>query len=227
MKKNNARMLAIWVILLAVYNLITFVVRFEHNAVFWMSYGFSLTAFAIVYAAWYFGDFKGDNTRSKFYGFPILKIGVVYFAIQIVAGWAAMAIANIPTRPAVIVYAVALAVAVVGIIGADAVRDEIQTQDNKLKKNVNTMRSLQSQANQLVGQASGEAKKALQKFAENLRYSDPVSSEMSRDAEIDLMALVNDLQAVVVDGDETSVITLCRKAEAVLAERNRLCKLGK
>lgn len=194
---------------------------------FWLLYVFSLAAFAVLYAAWYFGDFKGDNTRSKFYCFPILKIGAVYFVLQIAAGWAAMAIANIPTRAAVVVYAVALAAAVIGIIGADAVRDEIQTQDSKLKKNVNTMRALQSQANQLVGQANGEAKKSLQKFDENLCYSDPVSSAMSREAEIDLMALVNDLQSAVVDNDGAAVTTLCHKAEAVLAERNRLCKLGK
>lgn len=227
MKKNNARMLAIWGILLALYNLISFVVQFEHNTVFWLSYGFSLAAFAVLFASWYFGDFKGDNTRSKFYGLPILKIGVTYFVVQIFAGWVVMTVKTVPTRVAIIVYAVALVVTVVGIIGADAVRDEIQTKDNKLKKNVNSMRSLQSQANQLVGQANGEAKKSLQKLAENLRYSDPVSSEMSRDAEIDLMALLTDLQAAVVDNDEVSVIALCRKAEAVLTERNRLCKLGK
>lgn len=89
------------------------------------------------------------------------------------------------------------------------------------------MRSLQSQANQLIGQTSGNVQKSIEKFAENLRYSDPVSSEETAQAEADLLALVNDLQTAVVEADEASALTLCRKAEAVLAERNRLCKLGK
>lgn len=39
--------------------------------------------------------------------------------------------------------------------------------------------------------------------------------------------MVSDLQNAVVEGDEASTLTLCRKAGAVLVERNRLCKLGK
>ena len=106
--------------------------------------------------------------------------------------------------------------------------EEIRTQDTKLKKDVSAMRALQSRVNQLVGMSGdGEAGRLVKTFAEELRYSDPVSSEALADIETELTALTDALQQAVVDGDEAAAITLCRKASVTLAERNRLCKLNK
>ena len=86
------------------------------------------------------------------------------------------------------------------------------------------MRSLQSKVSQIASQADDAAIKAL---AEEFRYSDPVSNEAIADAEADLAAVVDQLQAAYVDGDSEAMAQLCRKAAALLAERNRICKLNK
>ena len=121
-------------------------------------------------------------------------------------------------------YAIGMGTAVIGLVAADAVVEEIQTQDVKLKKDVTLMRSLQSKVSQIASQTDDIAIKAL---AEEFRYSDPVSSEALTEIEADLSALVDDLQAAVVDGDEAAVQQLCKKTAATLAERSRLCKLNK
>jgi hypothetical protein len=54
-----------------------------------------------------------------------------------------------------------------------------------------------------------------------------VSNEAIAEAEADLAAAVDELQKAYVDGDQDAVAQLCRKASALLAERNRLCKLNK
>ena len=64
-------------------------------------------------------------------------------------------------------------------------------------------------------------------LAEEFRYSDPVSNEMIAEVESDLIAVVDELQAAFVEGDDLIVEKLCRKASAQFAERNRLCKLNK
>jgi hypothetical protein len=38
---------------------------------------------------------------------------------------------------------------------------------------------------------------------------------------------VAELEASIIDGDTTNALTLCAKAESLLTERNRLCKLEK
>ena len=69
--------------------------------------------------------------------------------------------------------------------------------------------------------------KALKKLSDTINYCDPVSSDATIAAETELKAVMDEIQQAIVDDDVTSVVPLCKKAEAILAERNRLCKLNK
>ena len=216
-------------VLLVLYILIAFLIPFVHTATFWVSFVFTLIAFAVVAASIYIAFIKNPDAKSRFYGFPIAKIGAIYGLVQLIAGMLFMALAAIlPAWLAVLVYAIALGAAVIGLISAEAVVEEIRVQDVKLKKDVSLMRSLQSKINQMAAQCDKpDAAAAVKQFAEEMRYSDPVSSEALAEIEADLSAAVDELQAAIVDGDSDAAKQLCRKASAVLAERNRLCKLNK
>ena len=212
-------------VLLVLYILIAFLIPFVHTPTFWVSFLFTLIAFGVVAATMYIAFIKNPDAKSRFYGFPIAKIGVIYGAVQLVAGLIFMALAAwVPVWAAVLVYAIALGAAVIGLISAEAVVEEIRVQDVKLKKDVSLMRSLQSKVNQMASQCEDVGIKAL---AEEFRYSDPVSSDALAEIERDLAAAVDELQSAIVDGDSNATKQLCRKAFAVLAERNRLCKLNK
>ena len=225
MRKDTIRSIVMATILLAVYHLIAFLIPFAHTAAFWVSYGFSLASFAVVAASMYIAFVQNPDAKSRFYGFPIAKIGVSYGVAQLIAGIAVMAMGKwIPWWIAVLVYAIGLGIAVVGLISAETVVNEIKAQDEKLKKDVTLMRSLQSKVNQMATQCDIDEVK---KVAEEIRYSDPVSCDASCDAEQELSVLIDELQAAVVDGEEKTIRQLCRKASAALAERNRLCKLNK
>ena len=229
MKKDTIRGIAALGILLILYILIAFLIPFVKTAVFWVSFLFTLIAFGVVAASIYIAFIQNPNAKSKFYGFPIAKIGVMYGAAQLLAGLTFMALGLwIPVWAAVLVYAIALGAAVIGLISADAVVEEIHNQDGKLRKNVALMRALQSKLNQMAAQCDNpDAASAVKKFAEELRYSDPVSSDALAEIERDLNAAVDELQSAVIDGDSAAVKQLCRKASAILSERNRLCKLNK
>ena len=54
-------------------------------------------------------------------------------------------------------------------------------------------------------------------------YADAVDESAEGEAE----AAVDELQTAYVDGDNEAMAQLCRKTSALLAERNRLCKLNK
>lgn len=225
MKKDTMRGIIGLGVLLVLYILVAFLIPFVHMATFWVSFVFTLIAFAVVTASMYIAFIKNPDAKSKFYGFPIAKIGAIYGLVQLVAGFIFMALAAYaPVWAAVLVYAIALGAAVIGLISAEAVVSEIHAQDNKLKKDVSLMRSLQSKVNQIAAQSENADVKAL---ADEFRYSDPVSNDAIADAEADLAAAVDELQSAYVDGDSEAVAKLCRKASALLAERNRLCKLHK
>lgn len=97
-------------------------------------------------------------------------------------------------------------------------------EDRKLKENVALMRGLQSRVKLLAANCENAG---IKKLADALRYSDPVSSPSLRNVEQELSDLIDQLQAAVESGDAPMIDAACGKACAVLAERNRLCKLNK
>lgn len=209
-------------VLLVMYLLLAFLAP---TAVVWISFAFTVAAFGVAVYSIYMAFFKKPDARSRYYGFPIARIGVTYGFVQLALSFLVMALGRwIPVWAAVLVYALLLAAAMIGMIGADAAADEIQHQDDKLKRNVAFMRALQSRVNQMAAQCDVPEVK---EFSENVRYSDPVSSAALADMERDLSAAVENLQAAVTDGDDTAIRQLTAKAEELLRERNRLCKLNK
>ena len=225
MKKNFTRSAICLGVLLLLYILLAFLIPFPKTAVFWLSFGFTLVAFAVTGWALYTAFLKKPGSTSRFYGFPIARIGVIYGGGQLVCGLAFMALGKwIPTWLAVLVYAAMLGAAVIGLMGAETVVDTIQSQDQKLKQDVRFMRELQSKVNQMAAQCSLPEVK---QFCENIRYSDPVSSEALAEIDLDLSAAVDNLQSAIVDGDNIAIRQLAQKADNVLSERNRLCKLNK
>lgn len=229
MRKGTVRGIAGFTVLLILYILVVFLTPFARTAVFWVSFLFTLIAFGVVAMSLYMAFVKKPDAKSKFYGFPIAKIGVIYGIAQLLVGLLFMALGKwVPVWLAVLLYAVLLGAAVIGLISADAVVEEIHSQDAKLRKNVTLMRTLQSKLNQIASQCDNtDAASAVKEFAEELRYSDPVSGDALADIERDLTAAVDELQSAVIDGDSASIKQLCRKASGILVERNRLCKLNK
>ena len=230
MSKNKIRVIAFAAIALVVFNVIAFVIPIPKSAVFWVAYIFGMLAIAAQLLFMNVAFSGKEDIRSKFYGFPIARIGVIYGICQLLLSFAAMALgAFIPVWVPVVVFVIIAAAAGVGLISTDIVREEIEKQDEKLVKDVSRMRSLQSKMNVLISQtdAGGELKTALDKLADEIKYSDPVSSSATEQIEDELNFNIEELQKAIVDGDNVSALTICKKTSGILAERNRLCKLNK
>ena len=232
MSKNRIRFYISLAIVLAVFLVIVFAAPFEHNTVFWLSFVFALVAVAVqLYAYPKAFDFEGREVRSKFYGFPLAKLATIYLVVQLLLSLLLMLLAKyaaIPTWVVVILYAVVLGAALFGLNTVDSIRDEVERQDKVHAADVRTMRDFQSKAAYVASQCEDEkTKQALDKLAEALRFSDPVSGEALRAVEMNLGSLLDLLQSAVLEKDYVSAAALCARAEATLAERNRLCKLNK
>ncbi|MDE7293558.1 MAG: YrzE family protein [Oscillospiraceae bacterium] len=229
MTKNQKRILAVLAIIFIAYSVVVFALPFQMNGMFWLSYIFAVISVAAqVYVLK--TAFDGtESVKSKFYGFPIAQVGVVYMAAQLILSLIFMIFSAItPMWIAVIVFVLLLAAAAIGFISADVMRDEIERQDVKLAADVSCMTTLRSLVYSLPGQCEDtEAKKLLQDLADGFRYSDPVSSESLKDVETELERLVGELQTAVSEGDTKNIISAAKKTENVLDERNRLCKLNK
>lgn len=229
MKKNTVRGLIVLALLLCVFSVIAFIVPFAKTATFWLAFGFGV--FALLFQLYIFrtADAAGGDAKSRFYGFPIARIGVIYLVVQLIVSFIEMALAKVlPTWFPLIVNLILLVAAVIGCMTVETMRDEIVRQDDALKKKVSTMRELQSLSSSLVGQCSDETLKSiLQKLADEFRYSDPVSSEKTQDLEEDMKSQLGDIQQALVEGDYDGAKNLCAKVKGSLMERNRVCSVNK
>lgn len=229
MKKNEVKIIAFALIVLIAYSVVVFALPFEMNGIFWLSYIFSLLAVAVQFPVMKIAFKNGSSIKSKFYGFPIARIGVVYAIAQIVLSLLFMLLASLlPLWLPLVAYVLLLCVSGAGFIGADTMRDEVEHLDRKLEADVKFIRDLQAKANIIVSQCTdSEVKKAVTQYADNLRYSDPVSSAELTEVENELAVYTIELENAVIDNDKNSALSLCNKLEALLAERNHLCKVNK
>lgn len=229
LNEKEKKGLLVLALLFVVYTLIVLAVPFAKGGMFWLTYLFTAVAFGVQAYVFKLSFEKEAGAKSKFYGFPIARVGVLYLAVQIVLGLVFMALAAVvPVWVGLVLYLALLVVVAVGVIATDSIHDEVERQDTQLKKDVATMRALQSKATALPARCEdAAAKAALEKLAEEFRYSDPVSAPALVEIESNLTAALDELETAVVDADNAVILDLCKKILAALGERNRLCKLNK
>lgn len=229
MKKNMMRVVIGIALLLVVWTVLSFAIPFARTAPFWIGYALAMVAILVQLPIILVSFGRGRDLRSRLYGFPIAHIGCAYLAAQLVLSLVAMALgAAFPVWLLVVLETLLIAAAALGFLTTTAMRDEIQRQDAALEANVSCMRALQSRAAALLGQTQDQrVLPQLRQLSEELRYSDPVSGPATGETEANLTICVDDIERALVDGDMESAATLCGKAKALLAERNRLCKLHK
>lgn len=229
MNRNQKRIAAVISIILVVFTVISFAVPFEKNSIFWFSWIFGVIAIAMQLYVMKIAFHNAESVRSKFYGFPIARIGIIYMIMQLVLSVLFMALAEIvPIWIPVILYVVLLGGGLVGFIGTDAAREEIEKQDIKIKADTSCIMTLRSTINTLSDQCHDrDSKKALTDLADEFRYSDPVSNAATKTIEAELESSVSELKKVITDGTNDQVMSACRKVSSILAERNMQCKLNK
>lgn len=229
MKKNQIRGIAVLAIILVVFLVLSFVIPFAKTAAFWVSFAFGIVAIAVAAAGAYIAFGKGEDVKSKIYGFPIAKIVFMYAGVQVVLSFVFMALSKVaPASVSAVVSIILLAAALIGFIAADTVRDTVEKLDNKQKVNTSAMLSLRDKANALALSCSDTAvKKLVSDVADKLRYSDPVSCDASKPLENEITALLEELATELIDEDKASVEKTCKMIEIKLSERNMICKRSK
>lgn len=119
MKKEMIRGGVFLAVAMIAYHLIAFLAPFMKSATFWVSYLFTLMAFVMASGAMYIAFFRKPDARSRFYGFPIVKVGMIHCSGQLIVGLVVMSLAAwVPVWMAAIIYIVAFAVAAAGIISS-------------------------------------------------------------------------------------------------------------
>ena len=221
MKKNSTKGYIILGILFALVSIIAFAVPFIKTATFWIAYVFTAAAFAAQIIIWK-KALGNEELKSKFLGFPVVHIGIVYAIIQTVAFAVFLFVPTLPVWSAIVVCSIIAGVSAVCMISADVGRNEIEQVEAKVQKKVFYIRELQADV-ELIASAETDAniKAALTQLAEKIRFSDPMSNEQLMDLENKISAKVLELKTAA---NKVEIIT---ELTSLLDERNKKCKILK
>lgn len=222
MKKNSTKGYVILGILFALISIIAFAVPTSKTATFWIAYVFTAAAFAAQIGIWKTALGKEGTLKSKFLGFPLVHIGIVYAVIQVIAFAVFMFVPTLPVWSAIVVCSVIAGISAVCMISADAGRDEIERVEAKVQKKVFYIRELQADIELLAdNETNADVKTALTQLAEKIRFSDPMSNEKLADLEDKISTKIEELKTT------SSQLEIITELNSLLDDRNKKCKILK
>lgn len=212
-----------------IFSVIAFAVPFPKNATFLTAYIAELIALVLQIPIFKIAFDGKDAPNSKILGFPVLRVGYIYLGIQTVLSliFFGLAFTPVPAWIAAVVCVIVLGGAIICSIAAEIAREEVEQIEYKQTVDTSLMTDLRTRSAQLANRTNDlPLKKQLEKLAENIRFSDPVSSPSIAADEHKLLSMFEQLeQAVAVNGENVSRV--CDEVQAALEERNVACRVNK
>lgn len=232
MKKVFKFYSVIWAVLLALFNVISFVSVgwagiSKYTPSFWIGYAFITLSFIGQIVCAYFA-LKDNDIKKTFYNVSLIAVSYTGLILSFVFGGLCMIISLLPYWVGILLCAIVLGINVIAIIKASAVVDIVSSIDEKAKESTFFIKSLTVEAESLMSRAKSETIKAeCKKVYEAIRYSDPMSNGALVSIESEITIKFSNFSDAVVS-DKFNVASECATELVILIdERNKKCKLLK
>lgn len=222
----------IWAVLLALFNIISFVSVgwagiSKYTPSFWIGYAFITISFIGQIVCAYFA-FKDDDIKKTFYNVSLISTSYTGLILSFVFGGLCMIISTLPYWVGIILCAIVLAFNIIAVIKASAAIDIVSEIDNKVKTKTFFIKSLTVDAENLIARAKNETIKAgCKKVYEAVRHSDPMSNDALASIESEITTKFSTLVDAVVSENTESVVSLADEIIILLGDRNKKCRLLK
>ena len=230
--KSTVRNISIYVIALALYNLIVFAIPFEQTDVFWASYIFAMVAILSQLGIFALAFFGADTLQKKLYAAPIQNMGIRYLVVQLgVSLLFSILTSFIEDIPAWIVYVIGafiFGVFAILVLITDAARDSIVKFEEKAAQQTVQVKTFRINVDSILRRVEHpELKKVVYRLSETAKYSDPVSVEELYPVEAEITRKINELYSAVERNDVISAMGLANEAIRLFEDRNAQCRLYK
>lgn len=115
-----------------------------------------------------------------------------------------------------------------GVLKRNQVHAKDSTYDIPEKRDLTKMKELCTRISRLISQCGEERiKETLRKLEEEVRYSNPVSRDVSEEIDEEIIVLFTEIESTALDEDVENTIELCERMKGLLRERDRICKYVK
>ncbi len=225
MKKNGYFSLLIISLVIGLYNLVMFLVPFEHSTAFWWAYGATMLALALQYLFGWLG-FRNSSAETKLFGISVAYVGYVYALIQLIVGFVFVLLQPVAWLCALTFSALLIVIiilTVIALVGTQYAETPVPSEDK-----VFYIKSLQVQLEIIATKAENAlVKQEVKKLVDAVKYSDPVSHPSLQPMEEKLREQVAELAEAVELKEDAAAKGLVRDISILLTERNQTCKILK
>lgn len=215
MKKDSVKGYVLIGIIFILITVVSLAIPTSKNAAFWIAYIFTVVALAAQIVLWK-RTFGHKELKSKFLGFPIVHIGIVYLIVQIAVLFVFVFAEKLPAWSALVTCTVIAAMAAIFMIAADVGRTESEKVEQKVQGKVFYIKNLQVDIEILASaEKDTKTKEQLEQLAEKIRFSDPMSNEQLAPLEERIAIAVESLKS---SDDKLEIINQLNK---LIDERNK------
>lgn len=227
MEKKDKILMTMGLIAFVAYNVIVFAIAGfkNHGVVFWETYFFGVLSFVIVAVSSSVSGLK----RDWLFGYSVFLHNNIYILVELVAAAFFMVLdKSIDWKIPFTVQFIILCVHLFFVASAFYVKESAQDVRGKIRIKTQYIRLLQVDVETIQERCKEEdIKIELKKFAEELRFSDPMSNDLLMELEQKLSLIVEQMAQAVKEERSEEALILCQEARQLLVERNRKCKVLK
>lgn len=232
-KRISVAALLISVILAGLLNLIIFTVfkpgnlqTVAHKQVFWFSYGFMMLAFVFQIVALVAGRYK-DGAEAMVLGFPLVKVSIFYLVITAILSLVFMSLVswnvNVPFPLMMVLQCIVVGIYAVLLILCVTHQRTVIDIGEQMRSHVyrkNDMRDAVANLADMVND-NPDLKKLLNRLAEDIGFSDPVSTEASAQLDADIEYSIAELSSLVETNKYDEAVAKINQVKSLLMRRKR------
>lgn len=226
MDKRSRSFVAVYAIVAVVYILLFALIPFHKPAGSWLMFVFSLISIAGGCGITLYAFGKDDSLMSKFYGFPVFKIGICYTGLQLgisVLIYIIGAFVNVPYWIGLLLSLVLVGAAGIGVIAADNAHEFIEQIDHHEVELTRNITYFQIDISDLLDECQDEALRAsLQALATKCKYSDPVSVPATEEKEQQIKTELTELRKLMNQNENQKAQEKIQLILRILSSRNRI-----
>jgi hypothetical protein len=196
---------------------------FNANHVFWISYLFTLIAFAIQLLINYYLINKNESSKT-FNNLPLLIACTFYFFIQIIVSIILMiinmGILNFP----IVIQSVILGIFIIIALLLSQSKGHIEAVEEDTKNQTLFLTKMKKEVEILSNKVDDNLKDTFDDLFEIVRYANPMSNERVFSIEKEILSTLNELKSEINQNNEEKILKLLDKLKEMFVERNTLLK---
>lgn len=231
LNKKALSIISIYAIITIIFTICTLAIPFEKSSASWVAFAFALMSLVGGCGITLYAFGKAPTLKSKFYGYPLFKVGALYTIIQLIVTlpiYIIGAFAEVPYWVGLALSILVTGAAAIGVIAVDNARDYVEAVDAKTISTTKSMSKFTVDIADTLDMCKDETIYAsLKKLADKFKYSDIVSTAETVTIELQIKSEVEELKNMITSECAEVLLAKIELISNLLSSRNRICEASK